>query len=41
MTPLPKSEPAHDGTASMIESETVIVDEDGTEEPFDASTWFE
>jgi hypothetical protein len=26
---------------SMVESEIVIVDDDGNEEPFDPSTWFE
>jgi hypothetical protein len=41
ITPLPRLEPANDRAASLIESEIVIVDEDGTEEPFDASTWFE
>ncbi|WP_260217738.1 hypothetical protein [Streptomyces gossypii] len=41
ITPLPEPEPRDDGTASLIESEIVIVDEDGTEEPFDATLWFE
>lgn len=27
--------------ASLIESEIVIVDDDGTEEPFDPASWFE
>lgn len=26
--------------ASSIESEIVVVDDDGTEEPFDPSSWF-
>jgi hypothetical protein len=30
-----------DRTVSLIESEIVIVDDDGTEEPFDAASWFE
>ncbi|MEU2602818.1 hypothetical protein ABZ669_38130, partial [Streptomyces hirsutus] len=41
MTPLPERETAGSGATSLIESEIVIVDEDGTEEPFDASSWFE
>lgn len=41
MTPLPERETADSGAMSLIESEIVIVDEDGTEEPFDASSWFE
>lgn len=41
MTPLPAPEPSNDRAASLIESEIVIVDEDGTEEPFDAAAWFE
>ncbi|MES4892026.1 hypothetical protein [Streptomyces sp. NPDC096012] len=32
---------ADDETAgSLIESEIVIVDDDGTEEPFDPASWF-
>jgi hypothetical protein len=42
MTPLPVPKvPNDDRAASLIESEIVIVDEDGTEEPFDATAWFE
>ncbi len=40
-TPLPEPERANDRAASLIESEIVIVDEDGTEEPFDATKWFQ
>ncbi|MFE8949045.1 hypothetical protein [Streptomyces sp. NPDC007856] len=33
---------ADDETAvSLIESEIVIVDDDGTEEPFDPASWFD
>lgn len=41
ITPLPERETRDDDTAGLIESEIVIVDEDGTEEPFDAVSWFE
>lgn len=41
VTPLPERETADSGAMSLIESEIVIVDEDGTEEPFDATSWFE
>lgn len=35
-TPLPRTM-----VKSAIESEIVIVDENGVEEPFDAASWFE
>jgi hypothetical protein len=35
-TPLPRTT-----VKSEIESEIVIVDENGVEEPFDAASWFE
>lgn len=38
VSPLPSP---GNGTAAMIESEIVIVDEDGTEEPFDPASWFQ
>lgn len=42
ITPLPEPESSRDdGTKNLIESEIVIVDEDGTERPFDAESWFE
>lgn len=42
ITPLPERDAStDDGTKSLIESEIVIVDEDGTERPFDAESWFE
>ncbi|MFJ9668136.1 hypothetical protein ACIRPP_26555 [Streptomyces sp. NPDC101219] len=42
MTPLPIPQSSNDDrVAKLIESEIVIVDEDGTEEPFDATAWFE
>ncbi|MFD7056034.1 hypothetical protein ACFWBS_44205 [Streptomyces mirabilis] len=28
-------------TMSLIETEIVIIDDDGTEEPFDPASWFE
>ncbi|MGQ4383391.1 hypothetical protein [Streptomyces sp. SAS_270] len=41
ITPLPDPDSRDDGAIGLIESEIVIVDEDGTEEPFDAASWFE
>jgi hypothetical protein len=38
---LPLPRPGHDRSVSRIESEIVIVDDDGTEVPFDPATWFE
>ncbi|MGV9253367.1 hypothetical protein [Streptomyces sp. NPDC003697] len=33
--------PSDDKTMSLIESEIVIIDDDGTEEQFDPAVWFE
>lgn len=41
MAPLPKPEPANDEAMPLIDSEIVIVGEDGAEEPFDPAAWFE
>ncbi|MBT2676255.1 hypothetical protein J7E95_36810 [Streptomyces sp. ISL-14] len=51
ITALPEREPQQSGrfllprfgddrAPSLIESEIVIVDDDGTEEPFDPAAWF-
>lgn len=42
-SPLETSLPRPSATEAkiMIESEIVIVDDDGNEKPFDPSTWFE
>ncbi|MDX2676784.1 hypothetical protein [Streptomyces soliscabiei] len=39
-SPLPVPADGESGTPTMIESEIVIVDDDGTEEPFDPTSWF-
>ncbi|MFJ6723566.1 replication initiator [Streptomyces sp. NPDC091281] len=39
ITPLPKPEPTNDEAMSLIDSEIVIVGEDGAEEPFDPAAW--
>ncbi|MCH0558290.1 hypothetical protein [Streptomyces sp. MUM 16J] len=38
---LPLSRYGGERPPSLIESEIVIVDDDGTEEPFDPASWFE
>lgn len=40
--PLPPSSPGpgDDRARTLIESEIVMVDDDGTEEPFDPASWF-
>lgn len=39
-SPLPLPRCSGGNTATMIESEIVIVDDDGAEEPFDTALWF-
>ncbi|WP_460065604.1 replication initiator [Streptomyces sp. YKOK-I1] len=40
VSPLPSPGNAESSAATVIESEIVIVDDDGTEEPFDPASWF-